>query len=60
MYFIVAENVRVEDYRAVHSAGAEGAAAPARKTQFSFSDIVFKFAELFLVAMLLRNHTKID
>ena len=37
--------------RAVHSEGAEGAAAPAK---------VFEFAELFLVAILVRNHKKID
>ena len=42
--------------RAVHSAGAEGATAPARKTErFFFSNIVFDFAGLFLVAILVRN-----
>ena len=51
--------------RAVHSGGgggggAEGAAAPARKTQFFFSNMVFEFAELFLVAILVKNHKKID
>ena len=45
--------------RAVHSTGAEEAAAPDKKTQF-FLNIVFEFAELFLVAILLRNHTKIN
>ena len=37
--------------------GAEGTAAPARKTHF-FSHVVF--AELFLVAILVRNHKKMD
>ena len=57
--------------RAVHSGGggggggggegeAEGAAAPAGKTEFFFSNIVFEFAELFLVAILDRDHKKID
>ena len=39
--------------------GVGGAAAPARKTQL-FSNIVFDFAELFPVAILVRNHKKID
>ena len=46
-------------FRAVHSGGAEGAAAPARKTEFFFN-VVFEFAELFLVAILVQNHKKID
>ena len=37
--------------------GAEGAAAPARKTNF-FSNIVFEFAELFLVAILIKKITR--
>ena len=50
--------------RAVHSGGGgggelEGAAAPASKTPL-FSNIVFEFAELFHVAILVRNHKKID
>ena len=36
------------------------AALPARKTEFCFSNIVFEIAELFLVAILVRNHKKID
>ena len=36
-----------------------GAAVPGRKTVF-FSNIVFEFAELFLVAILVQNHKKID
>ena len=41
--------------------GATGAAAPARKLNF-FSNILFELAELFkfLVAILVRNHKKID
>ena len=38
---------------------AEGAAAPSRKT-FFFPNMVFEFAELFLVAILVRNHKKIN
>ena len=37
-----------------------GGAAPARKTQFFFSNMVFEFAELFLVAIFVRNHKKIE
>ena len=37
--------------RAVHSGGAEGAVAPARKTKCFFSNIVSDFAGLFLVAI---------
>ena len=42
--------------------GAEEAAAPARKILFFFffPKIVFEFAELFLVTILVRNHKKID
>ena len=36
------------------------ASAPARKTQFLFSFMVFEFVKLFLVALLVRNHKKID
>ena len=42
-----ASDVILQNNRAVHRGGAEGAATPARKTQF-FSNIVFEFAELFL------------
>ena len=44
--------------RAVHSGGAKGAVAPARKTKCFFSNIVSDFAGLFLVAILVRNLTK--
>ena len=41
--------------------GAGGAVAPARKTKcFFFSNIVFEFAGLFLVAILVRNLKKTD
>ena len=30
------------------------------QTRYGCTNIVFEFAELFLVAILLRNHTKID
>ena len=46
--------------RAVHSGGAEGAVAPARKTKCFFSNIVSDFAGLFLVAILVRNLTKTE
>ena len=46
--------------RAVHSGGAKGAVAPARKTKCFFSNIVSDFAGLFLVAILVRNLTKIE
>ena len=46
-------------FRAVHSGGAEGAVAPARKTNF-FSNIMFDFVGLFLVAILVRNLKKTD
>ena len=39
--------------------GQRGQLPPPGKLNF-FSNIVFEFAELFLVAILLRNHTKID
>ena len=46
-------------HRAVHSGGGEagGTVAPTRKTKCFciFSNIVFDFAGLFLVAMLVRN-----
>ena len=45
-------------FRAVHSGGAEGAVAPARKTKCFFSNIVSDFAGLFLLAILVRNLTK--
>ena len=35
------------------------ASAPARKTQFFLSYILFEFVKLFLVAILVRNHKKI-
>ena len=47
-------------FRAVHSGGAEGAVAPARKTKCFFSNIVSDFAGLFLVAILVRNLTKTE
>ena len=47
-------------YRAVHSGGAKGAVAPARKTKCFFSNIVSDFAGLFLVAILVRNLTKTE
>ena len=47
-------------HRAVHSGGAEGAVAPARKTKCFFSNIVSDFAGLFLVAILVRNLTKTE
>ena len=47
----------VKQDRAVHSGGTEGAATPARKTHFT--NIVFEFADLFLVAILVENHKKI-
>ena len=46
--------------RAVHSGGAKGAVAPARKTKCFFSNIVSDFAGLFLVAILVRNLTKTE
>ena len=48
--------------RAVHSGGAVGAVAAARKTKcfFFFSNIVFVFVGLFLVAILVRNLKKTD
>ena len=48
------------DIRAVHSGGAKGAVAPARKTKCFFSNIVSDFAGLFLVAILVRNLTKTE
>ena len=48
------------DCRAVHSGGAKGAVAPARKTKCFFSNIVSDFAGLFLVAILVRNLTKTE
>ena len=48
------------DNRAVHSGGAKGAVAPARKTKCFFSNIVSDFAGLFLVAILVRNLTKTE
>ena len=49
------------DGRAVHSGGAGGAVAPVRKTKwFFFSNIVFEFAGLFFVAILVRNLKKTD
>ena len=47
-------------FRAVHSGGAKGAVAPARKTKCFFSNIVSDFAGLFLVAILVRNLTKTE
>ena len=47
-------------YRAVHSGGAKGAVASARKTKCFFSNIVSDFAGLFLVAILVRNLTKTE
>ena len=49
-----------DEIRAVHSGGAEGAVAPARKTKCFFSNIVSDFAGLFLVAILVRNLTKTE
>ena len=49
-----------EGPRAVHSGGAKGAVAPARKTKCFFSNIVSDFAGLFLVAILVRNLTKTE
>ena len=47
--------------RAVHSGGAVGAVAAARKTKcFFFSNIVFDFVGLFLVAILVRDLKKTD
>ena len=45
--------------RAAHSGGSRGGAvAPAKKTKFFFSKIVFEFVGLFLVAILVRNLKK--
>ena len=43
----------------VGGGGQRGHLPPPGKFNF-FSNIVFEFAELFLVAILLRNHNKID
>ena len=46
--------------RALHDSGGGGGGGwVQRKTEF-FSNIVFEFAELFLVAILVQNHKKID
>ena len=50
----------MRESRAVHSGGAKGAVAPARKTKCFFSNIVSDFAGLFLVAILVRNLTKTE
>ena len=60
---VVGKNVHARDNpesRAVHSGGAKGAVAPARKTKCFFSNIVSDFAGLFLVAILVRNLTKTE
>ena len=54
------DNGYVYTSRAVHSGGAKGAVAPARKTKCFFSNIVSDFAGLFLVAILVRNLTKTE
>ena len=41
-------------------AGAGGAVAPTRKTKCFFSNMVFDFAGIFLVAILVRNLKKTD
>ena len=56
----IAEEHIQYDSRAVHSGGAKGAVAPARKTKCFFSNIVSDFAGLFLVAILVRNLTKTE
>ena len=61
---ICSRDRRLEDIvricRAVHSGGAKGAVASARKTKCFFSNIVSDFAGLFLVAILVRNLTKTE
>ena len=54
-----AREIKIKN-RAVHSGGAKGEAAPARKTKCFFSNIVSDFAGLFLVAILVRNLTKTE
>ena len=56
-YYLICQFLVV---RAVHSGGAKGAVAPARKTKCFFSNIVSDFAGLFLVAILVRNLTKTE
>ena len=58
---LVIPKTKWEVTRAVHrkGGGGGGGAVPARRTQF-FLNIAFEFAELFLVAILIRNHKKID
>ena len=59
-YFPVTSGNSDRNSRAVHSGGAKGAVAPARKTKCFFSNIVSDFAGLFLVAILVRNLTKTE
>ena len=47
-------------HRAAQSGGSGGQLPPPGKLNFFFFNIVFEFAELFLVAVLVRNHKKID
>ena len=50
--------------RAVHSGGGggggRGGSCPRQENPIFFPNIVLELAELFLVAILVRNHKKID
>ena len=47
-------------YIAEGGVGGRWGSGPRQENSFIFSNIVFEIAELFLVAILVRNHKKID